>query len=80
MLITTDLHESKCVYPGVSVDEVDLWIGCTQMPKKPKHYVEQGIRWVFSAVFFLRRSVEANGSCRLEYSLQTSGILLFVVS
>ena len=27
---------------------------------------------------FLRRSVEANGSCRLEYSSQTSGILLFV--
>ena len=48
--------------------------------KRPKHYVEQGIRWVFSAFFFLRRSVEANGSCRLEYSLQTSGILLFVVS
>ena len=27
---------------------------------------------------FLRQSVEANGSCRLEYSLQTSGILLCI--
>ena len=39
--------------------------------KRPKHY-EQGIRWVFSAVFlvnfYIRRSVEANGSCHLEYT------------
>ena len=53
MLMTTDVHESKCMYPGVSVDEVDLWIGCcTQMPKKVLT-VEQGIRWVFSAVFLV---------------------------
>ena len=32
MLMTTDLHESKCMSPGVSVDEVDGC--CTQMPKK----------------------------------------------
>ena len=40
--------------------------------KRPKHYVEQGIRWVFSVVvlvnFYIRRSVEANGSCHLEYT------------
>ena len=66
MLMTTDLHESKCVYPGVSVDEVDLWIGCcTQIPKKAQTLCgarnSVGIQCrLFSE--FLRRSVEANGS------------------
>ena len=30
MLMTTDLHESKCMYPGVSVDEV------SQLQKRSK--------------------------------------------
>ena len=42
MLMTTDLHESKCMYPGVSVDEVDLWIGCcTQKPKKAQNIMSR---------------------------------------
>ena len=45
MLMTTDLHESKCMYPGVSVDEVYLWIGCcTQMPKKAQTLCGAGNR------------------------------------
>ena len=79
MLMTTDLHESKCMSPGVSVDEVDLWIGCcTQMPKKAQTFCGAGNSVGIQCRLF--SEFLANGSCRLEYSSQTSGILLFVVS
>ena len=69
MLMTTDLHESKCMYPGVSVDEVDLWIGCcTQIPKKAQTLCGAGNSVGIQCRLFIRRSVEANGSCHLEYT------------